>query len=65
MSTNRFSPEKYYDLCIVDDESAVVGHLRVKPSGIHWAPKNSKKWYAVSLEKFATWIEKEGVRKTK
>lgn len=65
MSTNSFTPEKYYDFCIIDDAKSVVGHMRVKPSGIHWAPKNSKKWYAVPLEKFATWIEKEGERKTK
>jgi hypothetical protein len=65
MSTNRFTSEKYYDHCIVDDDGAVVGHIRVKPSGIHWAPKNSKKWYGVPLEEFAEWMEVEGRRKTK
>jgi len=65
MSINRFTPDKYYDFCIVDDLGLVVGHVRIKPSGIHWAPKNSKKWYGVSLEKFAEWIELEGKRMTK
>lgn len=65
MSTNRFTPEKYYDFTIVDGDNLIVGHVRVKPSGIHWAPKNSKKWYAVPLEKFASWMETEGRRAEK
>jgi hypothetical protein len=65
MSTNRFTPEKHYDFCIIDDAGSVVGHVRVKPSGIHWAPKNSKKWYGVPLDRFAQWIEAQGKRKSK
>lgn len=65
MSVNKFSPEKFYDYKIVDDKNLTVGHIRIKPSGIHWAPKNSKKWYGVPLEQFATWMEKNGDRKVK
>lgn len=65
MSVNKFSPEKFYDYKIVDDKNLVVGHIRIKPSGVHWAPKNSRKWYGVSLEQFADWMEKNGTRKIK
>ena len=65
MSVNRFSPEKFYDYKIVDDKNLIVGHIRIKPSGLHWAPKNSKKWYGVPLAEFAEWIEKNGTRKVK
>ena len=57
---NHFDPEKFYDHKIVDDQGAVVGHVRVKPSGILWAPKNAKVWYGVSLEKFAGFMERDG-----
>lgn len=57
---NHFDPEKFYDHRIVDDEGAVVGHVRIKPSGILWAPKNAKLWYGVSLDKFADFMEHEG-----
>ncbi len=65
MSTNRFSPEKFHDFTIVDDNNLVVGHIRIKPSGIHWSPSNAKKWYGVSLEKFAEFMINEGRRKVK
>ena len=65
MSVNNFRPRKYEDHEIVDDDNRVVGHIRVKPSGILWAPSNSKLWYGVSLEQFATWIEENGRRKDK
>lgn len=65
MSVNRFSPEKFYDFKIVDDKDQVVGHVRIKPSGIHWAPKNSKKWYGVPLDQFDAWMKANGARKVK
>ncbi len=65
MSTNRFSPEKFHDFKIVDDGNKVVGHIRIKPSGVHWARKNSKKWYGVSIDEFAAFMEEEGKRKSK
>jgi hypothetical protein len=64
MSNNRFSPEKFYDFTIVDENNFTVGHIRIKPSGIHWAPPNAKKWYGVPLT-FAAFMEKSGTRKVK
>ncbi|MFO0914167.1 MAG: hypothetical protein U0795_14505 [Pirellulales bacterium] len=57
---NRFDPEKYYDHKIVDDEGAVVGHIRVKPSGVLWAPKNAKVWYGVTMEQFGQFMQAKG-----
>jgi len=42
MSKNRFSPEKFHDFTIVDENGLVVGHIRTKPSGIHWSPSNAR-----------------------
>lgn len=60
MSTNSFRPRKFEDHEIVDDNNKVVGHVRVKPSGIHWSPKNGKDWYGISLLDFADYMEKNG-----
>ncbi len=57
---NHFDPEKFYDHKIVNEGGAVVGHIRVKPSGILWAPKNAKVWKGVPLEKFAAFMEAHG-----
>ena len=53
-------PGKFYDHDIVDQDNLVVGHLRVKPSRILWAPKNSKIWYGVTLVEFARFAEEKG-----
>lgn len=40
---NRFREPKYYQMTIVnDDNGAMVGTLRVKPSGVLWKPRVSK-----------------------
>jgi len=62
---NKFIPENHYDFKIVNSENLVVGHLRIKPSGIHWKPRNAKKWYGITLEKLAKVAEKGDDRKTK
>ena len=65
MSTNRFNPEKFHDFTIVDDDSQVVGHIRVKPSSVLWAPKNSKLWHGISLDRFSSLMEEHGRRQSK
>ncbi len=65
MVVNNFRPKKYYDHEIVDAEGNVVGHVRVKPSGILWAPSNAKVWYGVSLDEFAQFMEKQGKKQKK
>ena len=62
---NRFSPGKYYDHRIVSEDGEVVGYIRVKPSGVLWAPKNARLWYGVSLQKFSDFMEQEGKRQKK
>jgi len=60
MATNSFRPRKFEDHEIVDGDNKVVGHVRVKPSGIHWSPKNGKDWYGISLSDFADYMETNG-----
>ena len=65
MAVNSFRPRKYEDHEIVDANNKVVGHIRVKPSGILWSPKNGKDWYGVSLTEFAAFIETNGKKQSK
>lgn len=62
---NQFSPDKFRDHTIVTAVGEVVGHIRVKTSGVLWAPKNAKVWYGVSLEKFAELMEGNGKKQKK
>jgi len=65
MAVNSFRPRKYEDHEIVDANNQVVGHIRVKPSGVHWSPKNGKDWYGISLSKFAEFMESNGNKRKK
>ena len=65
MSVNNFRPRKFEDFEIVGDNKKVVGHIRVKPSGVLWAPTNAKVWYGVSLNGFAAFMEQNGKRQDK
>jgi hypothetical protein len=60
MSVNKFAPRKFEDFVIVDDVDARVGWIRVKPSGVLWAPKGARKWFGVDLATFAEFMEKKG-----
>jgi hypothetical protein len=65
MSVNNFRPRKFEDHEIVDGDNKVVGHVRVKPSGVLWAPANSKVWYGVSITDFAAYMEEYGKQQKK
>jgi hypothetical protein len=52
VTTNSFRTPKFVDHIIEDDDRRVVGTIRVKPSGVAWAPADGKKWRRVTLEKF-------------
>jgi hypothetical protein len=65
MSVNNFRPRKFEDFEIVDGVQKVVGHIRVKPSGVLWAPANSKLWYGVSLDQFSKFMESTGRKQKK
>jgi hypothetical protein len=62
---NQFRPQKFHDHEIVDESLTVIGHIRVKPSGVLWAPKGSHNWHRVSLEDFAAFMEKNGSKQKK
>ena len=57
---NRFQPSKFHEHKIVSSSGSVVGHIRVKPSGVLWAPKGAKTWYGLSIRRFGALMESEG-----
>ncbi len=65
MAINSFRPKKFEDHEIVDAKGKVVGHIRVKPSGVLWSPKNGKDWYGISLAEFADYLEQNGKKQSK
>lgn len=62
---NSFSPSKVQDTTIVDADGKTVGHIRVKPSGVLWAPKDSKVWYGLSLDQLDNLSRTQGKKQKK
>ena len=62
---NSFSPSKVADHTIVDADGKVVGHIRVKPSGVLWSPRDGKVWYGLSLDQFARYATESGKKQKK
>lgn len=49
------------DFTIVDaDDGGIVGHIRVKPSGVLWADKSGHKWHRLSIKEFSDLAKKYG-----
>jgi hypothetical protein len=65
MSINSFRVTKFEDFEILDGGGSTLGHVRVKPSTIQWRPKNAKRWYGVSLPKFAEFAIDQGRKQKK
>jgi hypothetical protein len=65
MSVNEFRPKKFEDFEIVDDKGGVVGHVRVKPSGILWAPKGSHVWHGLTIKEFGDLAIEHGKKQGK
>ncbi len=53
---NSFRSPAFTEETIVDESGLVVGHIRLKPSGILWKPKGNGKYYSVPIDKFEDWI---------
>lgn len=56
-----FGARKFEDFQIKENHK-VVGTLRVKPSGLLWAPRSSHRWYRVEISKFGDYATKHGTR---
>ena len=39
-----------------------VGTIRIKPSSVLWKPKGKQQFYAVPLDRFASWIVSDGAK---
>jgi hypothetical protein len=50
---NSFAGPKYQDFTVLDSEGHVVGHIRVKPSGVLWRKADHGKWHRLKLNRFA------------
>jgi hypothetical protein len=53
---NQFASPTFVEETIVRKEGGVVGRIRLKPSSVLWKPLGQHKYYAVSLDDFASWI---------
>jgi hypothetical protein len=62
---NRFKSPTYLEEAIEDENGATVGSIRIKPSSVLWRPVNAQKFYAVSLDQFASWITDPATRATR
>ena len=60
-----FRPSKVADHTIVDTNGKVVGHIRVKPSGVLWSPRDGKVWHGLSLDQFAKYAIDVGRKQQK
>ncbi|TQF40279.1 hypothetical protein UNPF46_10975 [Bradyrhizobium sp. UNPF46] len=59
-----FKRAESQDFTIVEmnDGDKIVGTIRVKPSGVLWAPKGSHKFYKLSIQQFAKFAEEHGTK---
>lgn len=60
MAKNAFRTPKFVDHIIEGEDGLVVGTLRIKPSGVAWAPADGKKWRGVALKKFVSFMQENG-----
>lgn len=44
----------------IKDSTGVIGHLRVKPSGIAWKGKGQQTYYNVTIDAFSEFATKYG-----
>jgi hypothetical protein len=60
MAVNQFASRKFEDFEILDGSKHKIGEVRVKPSGVLWAPRGAQKWFRVDLDTFAKFMEANG-----
>ena len=53
---DHFRSPAFIEETIVDGKNAVIGTIRIKPSGVLWKAAHEKKYYQVKLEVFRDWI---------
>jgi len=54
---NSFKSPEHIEETIVDENGAVIGTIRIKPSGILWKAKSQQKFKKVDLKTFLAWID--------
>ena len=53
---NRIQSPAFVEHTIVDQNNAVVGTIRIKPSSILWKPSNARSFHGISLDRFKEWV---------
>jgi hypothetical protein len=53
---NRFMSQSFIEQGILDEKGAVIGYIRIKPSGVSWKSKGAQRYRAVNLQQFIDWI---------
>lgn len=53
---NSFKRTDYREETIVDENGAILGTVRLKPSSVLWKPTGAHKFYSVALNDFTAWI---------
>jgi len=49
----------------LNDKWEMFGTLRVRPSGLLWAPKGSHVWFRLSIEDFGAHAQQHGTKQRK
>lgn len=57
---NTFSPDKYYDHRIRDENGNWIGRIRIRPRGVLLALKHAQDWIGLSLSKLAALTKEHG-----
>lgn len=63
--------QKFFRSCafveeVIEDNSGVVGTIRIKPSTVMWKPKGAgghKPYFSATIEEFESWIKDKKPRR--
>ena len=61
---NRFKGPQLYDIEIIDENSNVVGKIRVTPTAIKWKGKGQHVYRSVTLKQLEKWMESPASKST-
>ncbi len=62
---NSFRAPDHIEETIVDEHGAVIGTIRIKPSGVLWKPRGKQKFYRKSLDDLTDWMTNPKTKATR
>ena len=63
MTTKKEFKMPLHSKFTITENGKVVGHVKVKPSGISWRPASAQKWFQLTSEDFGKLAEEHGEHK--